>query len=74
MSNRKISAKLGKTYNIGNYESIRLDVAVETDLTSDTKINDAVNALFCQCEEWLWAYEQRFSKEINRGRPENEEV
>jgi hypothetical protein len=41
-----VKASIGRTYNTGNYESIRLDVSLEVEVYDDHDINSVQNQLF----------------------------
>jgi hypothetical protein len=55
----KIKVSIGRTYNVGNYESLRLDVGIEEETegvfqnTQTEKFVAATQALFDMCEEAL---------------------
>jgi hypothetical protein len=45
-ANRRISCSLGKTVNLGNFESLRIDIGMEADISLDKNLDDARNSLF----------------------------
>lgn len=45
----RVLVKFGKTINIGNYESIRIDVGIEKDISSDRR--DEIEALLEECKD-----------------------
>jgi hypothetical protein len=45
-TNRRISCSLGKTINIGNFESLRIDIETSADITDEIDIQKAKNILY----------------------------
>lgn len=45
---RQIRVKLGKTYNIGNYESIRVDVEIAKEIGYSTSYQHACKDAFAE--------------------------
>lgn len=43
---KKIKVELGKTINIGNYESIRIDLSIEKDIKESKNFLDEQEILF----------------------------
>ena len=60
----RVKLSLGKTYNLGSYESMRLDVGIEADVPGSTNLTNTFN--FCM----LWAAERlkELEKEHNLPR------
>lgn len=49
----RVSVSLGYTVNMGNYESLRLDVAVEDSARSDENVNTAFERVYAYTEKKL---------------------
>ena len=60
----RVKVSLGKTYNLGSYESMRLDVGIEADVPDSTNLTNTFN--FCM----LWTIERlrELEKEHNLPR------
>lgn len=49
----RVTVSLGYTVNMGNYESLRLDVAVEDSARSDESVNTAFERVYAYTEKKL---------------------
>lgn len=52
MGNR-VRVSLGRTINVGDFNSVRLDIAIEADSLPDEKVGDAVNRVYGVVERKL---------------------
>jgi len=52
MENKRIKLSLGKTINVGNYESIRVDLDLSGEI-GDSEFADAIEDLSDECHELL---------------------
>jgi hypothetical protein len=43
---RRIKVAYGRTFNIGNYESARIDIEIEVDVPENGKTDPAIDKLF----------------------------
>jgi len=53
MKNRRIEGSLSKTINLGNYESIKINVGLSADITDKEDLNACYNNLFVEVEQQL---------------------
>lgn len=67
---RRIKVAYGRTFNIGNYESIRIDVGVEEDVPNGEDINKASNRMliFCRGKVLNFAHEEGADERIMRNK------
>ena len=50
---KRIKVSLGRTYNMGNYESLRVDVELSTEIPYDTSYQHACKNLFAETRKAL---------------------
>ena len=51
-TNRRIGYKIGRTVNLGNFESIRIDIETSATISDDQDIDEAKEILFTElCED-----------------------
>jgi hypothetical protein len=55
----RIKISIGRTYNLGNYESFRLDVGSERDVLDGTPVDEAAEQLFKECATALQKLEEQ---------------
>jgi len=46
LSNRRIEVNLGRTVNLGNYESLRIDVSLGGDIPDNEGVSDNVDDIY----------------------------
>ena len=56
MKNRRIEVKLGRTINMGDYESARVDVGLVADVLDDKEFNDAANEVYDEVKKLMVVY------------------
>ena len=49
----KITVSVGRTFNLGNYESARYEFSIEDTVPAGAKPSDVKEKLKLKCEEWL---------------------
>jgi len=49
----KVKVSIGRTYNTGNYQSLRLDVGLEDECVNEDNERELVEALYKSCIEYL---------------------
>jgi hypothetical protein len=54
-SNRRIKYNIGRTINLGDFNSLRLDVEIAADIDPSTNLDDAKESLFTEVSEELAA-------------------
>jgi hypothetical protein len=47
-TNRRIGYKIGKTLNLGDYESLRIDIETSADISDEQNIDEAKEILFTE--------------------------
>jgi hypothetical protein len=47
-TNRRIGYKIGKTINLGDFESLRIDVETSVDITDEQDMDEAKEILFTE--------------------------
>jgi len=75
-SNRRVRLALGRTINLGNFESTRVDVEISADVEDSANLLDAQEALFSVVKEELDKRVEELSpkpKNLPRGRLITEE-
>ena len=50
---RKINVSIGKTINLGNFESLRLDMSYESTISDDSNLKEEFNETFEFLDELL---------------------
>ena len=63
MATARLKVNVGRTYNTGNYESLRVDVGLEADF-DDSTLESHYQELFTKCEQALRREAQRLIKAI----------
>ena len=51
LKNRRIEVKVGRTINLGNYESKRIDIGVSGDIKDDDFVLTEINELYKMLED-----------------------
>lgn len=62
----KVTVTLGYTLNLGNFQSLRVDLGVEDSRRDGENINDAFERVYKFVEDKLTEKVQEASKEINQ--------
>lgn len=62
----KVTVSLGYTLNLGNFQSLRVDLGVEDSRRDGENINDAFERVYKFVEDKLTEKVQEASKEINQ--------
>jgi hypothetical protein len=65
-SKAKVSVTLGYTLNIGNFQSLRVDLGIEDSERDGENINDAFNRVYSFVEEKLTEKVKEASAEIGQ--------
>ena len=53
----KLKVSYGYTFNRGNYESERIDISIEENISDETipeDVYELANKIFDRCKEWVW--------------------
>jgi hypothetical protein len=61
----KVNVSLGYTLNLGNFQSLRIDLGVEDSKRDGENINDAFNRVYAFVEEKLTEKVKEASSEMN---------
>lgn len=64
-TNAKVNVSLGYTLNLGNFQSLRIDLGVEDSKRDGENINDAFNRVYAFVEEKLTEKVKEASSEMN---------
>lgn len=64
-SSAKVNVSLGYTLNLGNFQSLRIDLGVEDSKRDGENINDAFNRVYAFVEEKLTEKVKEASSEMN---------
>jgi hypothetical protein len=64
-TNAKVNVSLGYTLNLGNFQSLRIDLGVEDSKRDGESINDAFNRVYGFVEEKLTEKVKEASSEMN---------
>lgn len=59
VKNRRIEVRMGQTVNMGNYESMRIDVGLACDIHNDEDLDEAYDELFEQCAKQVEDYKNK---------------
>jgi hypothetical protein len=65
-SKTKVSVALGYTLNLGNFQSLRIDLGIEDSERDGENINDAFNRVYAFVEEKLTEKVKEASSEISQ--------
>jgi hypothetical protein len=63
-SNAKVTVALGYTLNLGNFQSLRIDLGVEDSERDGENVNDAFNRVYAFVEQKLTEKVKEASSEI----------
>ena len=63
-SNAKVNVSLGYTLNLGNFQSLRIDLGIEDSERDGENINDAFNRVYAFVEDKLTEKVKEASAEI----------
>jgi len=63
MKNRRIEISIGKTINLGDYESIKIQVGLSEDISERDILDDSLNSLFEDVTVKLDEYSEELEKE-----------
>jgi len=63
-SETKVNVALGYTLNLGNFQSLRIDIGVEDSLRSEEHVGDAFNRVYDFVEQKLIAKIQEAKTEV----------
>lgn len=64
----KVKVDLSFTRNLGNYESIKINIGVEDDVRSGENVNSATERVYKFVEEKLIEKTREVEKELNNGK------
>lgn len=53
---RRIKVAYGRTFNIGNYESARIDISMEEDIPDNAAVGDDFNRIFIYLKNKVLGY------------------
>ena len=56
-TNRRIRVAFGKTINIGNFESVRIDVELSGDIADGDDQDECTDELYANAVQYVEAYE-----------------
>jgi hypothetical protein len=65
-SNAKVSVALGYTLNLGNFQSLRIDLGIEDSERDGENISDAFNRVYAFVEEKLTEKVKEASAEVSQ--------
>ena len=68
MSETRVKVDLSFTRNLGNYESIRINIGVEDDVRSGENVDSATERVFAFVENKLIEKTREVEKELNSGK------
>ena len=64
-SNTKVNISLGYTMNLGNFQSLRIDIGVEDQLRADESVQEGFDRVYGFVEQQLGSKIQEAKSEIN---------
>ena len=65
-SNAKVSVSLGYTLNLGNFQSLRIDLGIEDSERDGENINEAFNRVYAFVEDKLTEKVKEASAEVSQ--------
>ena len=68
MSETRVKVDLSFTRNLGNYESIRINIGVEDDVRSGENVDSATERVYTFVENKLIEKTREVEKELNSGK------
>jgi hypothetical protein len=68
MSETRVKVDLSFTRNLGNYESIRINIGVEDDVRSGENVDSATERVYAFVENKLIEKTREVEKELNSGK------
>ena len=68
MSETRVKVDLSFTRNLGNYESIRINIGVEDDVRSGENVDSATDRVYTFVENKLIEKTREVEKELNSGK------
>lgn len=68
MIRRCVKVGFGKTINLGNFESIRIDVEIESEIGREEKFEGVLDSLYLETKEFIEKKEQEIREEGRRRR------
>ena len=68
MSETRVKVDLSFTRNLGNYESIRINIGVEDDVRSGENVDSATERVYAFVENKLIEKTREIEKELNSGK------
>ena len=68
MSERRVKVELCFTRNLGNYESIRINVGVEDDVRNGENVDTATERVYAFVEKKLVEKTREIEEELNSGK------
>ncbi len=68
MSETRVKVDLSFTRNLGNYESIRINIGVEDDVRSGENVDSATDRVYAFVENKLIEKTREVEKELNSGK------
>ena len=68
MKNRRLKVSLGRTLNMGDYESYRVDVGLEADVEDGRPFNESYQELFEEVSKQLIVATETAKKKKEEGR------
>jgi hypothetical protein len=64
MANKRVKVNLGWTRNMGDFNSMRVDIGVEDDVRDGETIDDATNRVYSYIEDKLMEKVEETEKEL----------
>ena len=68
MSETRVKVDLSFTRNLGNYESIRINIGVEDDVRNGENVDSATDRVYAFVENKLIENTREVEKELNSGK------
>ena len=68
MSETRVKVDLSFTRNLGNYESIRINIGVEDDVRNGENVDSATDRVYAFVENKLIEKTREVEKELNSGK------
>lgn len=67
VKNRRITVSVSKTFNLGNYESLKVSAELSADIQNTEDLNDAYSVLFDQCVGQIIANKNKVQGELDEA-------
>jgi len=67
MKNRRIEVRLGRTINMGDFESARIDIGLEADISDSEELNDAYCNMYDEVKKHIIVYSKAITDKKEQG-------